>query len=178
MAELAGRGVRVRILTNSLAATNVKAVHAGYARRRERLLRAGVTLYELKPTAATQESSEHDQPWFGSGSLSALHAKTLAVDGDRGFVGSYNFDPRSELLNTEMGLVINSPMLAHRLAQTFDNVVPLVAYEVRLAPDGHGLQWIDRTSAGEARYDTEPEAGWLLRLGINVLKALPIEWLL
>jgi putative cardiolipin synthase len=177
LAALAARGVKVRILTNSLAATDVKAVHSGYAKRREDLLRAGVTLYELKPTAA-QESNEHEQPWFGFGSESALHAKTFAVDRNHGFVGSFNFDPRSELLNTEMGLVIESPSLAQRLSETFDTAVPLVAYEVRLAPDGRGLQWIERTASGETRYDTEPGASWFLRRRIDMLSVLPIEWLL
>jgi cardiolipin synthase C len=177
LAMLANRGVKVRILTNSLAATDVKPVHAGYAKRRKDLLRAGVTLYELKPTAA-QESYEHSQPWFGSGSLSALHAKTLAVDRSRAFVGSFNFDPRSALLNTEMGLVIDSPTLAGRLAETFDTAVPLVAYEVRLAPDGQSLYWIERTASGEVRYDTEPGTSWFLRLGVDMLRGLPIDWLL
>jgi putative cardiolipin synthase len=177
LVALANRGVKVRILTNSLASADVKAVHAGYAKRRKDLLQAGITLYELKPTAAL-ESHEHDQPWFGSASLAALHAKTLAVDRRRGFVGSFNFDPRSALLNTEMGLVIDSPTLAGRLAQTFDNVVPRVAYEVRLASDGRSLQWIERTATGEVRYDTEPGTTWALRLRIDMLQVVPIEWLL
>ncbi len=177
LAALARRGVKVRILTNSLASTDVKAVHAGYAKRREDLLRAGVLLYELKPTA-TGEAHEHNLPWFGSGELSALHAKTLAVDRSRGFVGSFNFDPRSELLNTEMGLVIDSPTLAARLAGTFDTVVPRVAYEARLAPDGERVQWIDRSASGEARYDAEPQTSPLLRFGIDMLGILPIEGLL
>jgi putative cardiolipin synthase len=100
------------------------------------------------------------------------------VDGNRGFVGSFNFDPRSQLLNTEMGLVIDSSTLAERLAQAFDDVVPRLAYEVRLAPDGRGLQWIERTATGEVHYDTEPETGRFLRFGIDVLKVLPIDWLL
>ena len=177
LAALAKRGVKVRVLTNSLAASDVKFVHAGYAKRRLDLVRAGVTLYELKPTAVA-ESHEHDLPWFGSGSLSALHAKTVAVDRRRGFVGSFNFDPRSESLNTEMGLVIDSPALARRVAETFDQFVPRVAYEVRLAPDGRSLVWIERTGSGEIRYDTEPETHGFLRLGIELLELLPIDWLL
>jgi putative cardiolipin synthase len=177
LAALASRGVKVRILTNSLASNDVKAVHAGYAKRREDLLRAGVTLYELKPTAA-QQSYEHDVPWFGSGSSSALHAKTFAVDRSHGFVGSFNFDPRSELLNTEMGLVIDSPTLAERLVRTFDTVVPLAAYEVRLGSNGRSLQWIERTTSGEVRYDIEPGTTWFLRSRVDMLKILPIEWLL
>ena len=177
LAALANRGVKVRILTNSLASNDVKAVHVGYAKRRKDLLRAGVTLYELKPTAA-QQSVEQDLPWFGSGSSSALHAKTFAVDRSRGFVGSFNFTPRSELLNTEMGLVIDSRTLAERLAEIFDTVVPLVAYEVRLSSDDRTLYWIERTGSGEVRYDTEPGTSWFLRSRVDMLGILPIEWLL
>jgi putative cardiolipin synthase len=177
LAALASRGVKVRILTNSLASNDVKAVHAGYAQRRADLLRAGVTLYELKPTL-TQPSLEQDVPWFGSGSSSALHAKTFAVDRSRGFVGSFNFTPRSELLNTEMGLVIDSRTLAERLAESFDTVVPLVAYEVRLSSDDRTLYWIERTASGEVRYDTEPGTSWFLRSRVDMLRILPIEWLL
>jgi putative cardiolipin synthase len=177
LAALASRGVKVRILTNSLASTDVKAVHAGYAKRRKDLLRAGVALYELKPTAA-QQAQENDVPWFGSGSSSALHAKTFAVDRSRVFVGSFNFDPRSQLLNTEMGLVIDSPTFAERLAGTFDTVVPLVAYEVRLTSDDRTLYWIERTASGEVRYDIEPGTTWFLRSRVDMLSVLPIEWLL
>jgi cardiolipin synthase C len=167
----------VRILTNSLASNDVKAVHSGYAERRGDLLRAGLTLYELKPAAAL-EPNPHAESWFASSSPSALHAKTLAVDRQRGFVGSFNFDPRSMLSNTEMGLVIDSPKLARRFARTFDSLVPEIAYEVRLAPDDQGLLWIERTAAGEIRYNVEPGTSPFLRFGVDLLKLLPIEGLL
>ncbi len=176
LAALAGRGVTVRILTNSLAASDVSAVHAGYAKRREALLRAGVQLYELKPTAG--QALPDSRTGMGSSSSSGLHAKTFAVDGERIFVGSFNFDPRSALLNTEMGLVIESPALARMLAQGFDAQVPLLAYEVRLAPDGRGLQWVERSAAGEKVFDTEPDTSAMRRLGVGVMSVLPIEWLL
>jgi putative cardiolipin synthase len=176
LVALAGRGVTVRILTNSLAASDVSAVHAGYAKRREALLRAGVRLYELKPTAG-QELPD-SRTGLGSSSSSGLHAKTFAVDGERIFIGSFNFDPRSALLNTEMGLVIDSPVLARGLAEGFDTQVPLLAYEVRLAPDGRSLHWVERSAAGQKVFDTEPEASAMRRLGVGVMSALPIEWLL
>jgi putative cardiolipin synthase len=172
---LARRGVKVRILTNSLEATDVSPVHAGYAKRRRELLLAGVQLYELK-RAAIEDDPEAKRKLGGSSSAS-LHAKTFAIDRNRVFVGSFNFDQRSALLNTELGLVIDSPPLAQRLAAEFDTAVPRVAYEVRLAPDG-GLEWIDRTPAGEIRFDTEPGAGALKRGWIQFLSVLPIEWLL
>jgi putative cardiolipin synthase len=175
LAELARTGVTVRILTNSLAGSDVSAVHAGYAKRRVDLLRAGVRLFELKPTAGVRPA---DQPGVGSSSSSGLHAKTFAVDRRRVFIGSFNFDPRSARLNTELGLVIDSVDLAQRLQATFDREFPQVAYEVRLADDGTSLQWIDRSATGEQRFSTEPGTGWWKRFKVDVLSVLPIEWLL
>ena len=176
LAAVAKRGVTVRILTNSLAASDEKSVHSGYAKRRRDLLQAGVRLYEIKPTA-TRKTSESDSR-FGSGSSSGLHAKTLAVDSQRIFVGSFNFDQRSAHLNTEMGVVLSNPVLAQGLTRFFDVEVPMLAYEVRLAADGKSLEWIERTASGEKRYDTEPETSWSTRMGVDLLSILPIEWLL
>jgi putative cardiolipin synthase len=176
LAEVARRGVRVRILTNSLAASDVSAVHAGYMKRRRDLLSAGVKLYELKPHAATAQVEESRA---GSSGASGLHAKTYAVDGTKIFVGSFNFDPRSARLNTELGVVIESAALAGRLVTAFDTIVPQRAYEVRLAPEGDGLQWIERSAAGEEqRYDHDPQTSGLKRFGVQILSILPIEWLL
>jgi putative cardiolipin synthase len=107
-----------------------------------------------------------------------LHAKTFAVDGRRVFVGSFNFDPRSARLNTEMGVVIDSPALARQLAERFDTAAPLVAYEVRLGPDGRSLEWIERTAAGETRHDTEPGTTWFQRRSVDVLSIFPVDWML
>jgi len=172
----AGRGVRVRILTNSLASSDEPAVHAGYAKRRGDLLRAGVRLYELKPTAATEAQAKRDG--FEPKGSAGLHAKTFAVDGARIFVGSFNMDQRSMHLNTEMGVVLDSPALAQALGQTFDRTIPEVAYEVRLDSDGRTPYWIERTANGEVRHDTEPATTAWQRMGVEVLSILPIEWLL
>src|SRR5262249_26076544 len=115
------RGVKVRVLTNSLAATDVAPVHAGYAKYRERLLRAGVRLYELKPTAQESPGAH------GGGSDASLHAKAFATDRARIFVGSFNLDPRSARLNTEMGIVMESPPLASALSNALDRQLPQVA---------------------------------------------------
>jgi putative cardiolipin synthase len=111
-------------------------------------------------------------------SSSGLHAKTLAVDSRRIFVGSFNFDQRSARLYTEMGLVLNNPVLAQDLTRFFDVEVPTLAYEVRLAPDRNNLEWIERTASGEKHYDTEPETDLSTRMGVELLSILPIEWLL
>ena len=176
LVDLARRGVQVSILTNSLAASDVSAVHAGYAKRRADLLRAGVRLYELKPSANADLSAQTGG--LGSSSSAGLHAKTFAVDRERVFVGSFNFDMRSALLNTEMGLVVDSPALGQQFADGFEGDVPRVAYEVVLAPDGKSLQWIERSPEGERRYDTEPGTTALKRMGVGVMSVLPIEWLL
>lgn len=176
LAKVARSGVKVRLLTNSLAATDESAVHAGYAKHRLALLQAGVRIYELMPTAM-KNTLEHTGR-FGVSSSSALHAKTFALDQSRIFVGSFNFDLRSARLNTEMGLVIDSAALSKQLAAFFDGTVPKVAYEVRLTPDGQALQWVEWTPSGEVRYDTDPGTSWFLRAKVNVLSVLPIDWLL
>ncbi|CAH2795125.1 MAG: Cardiolipin synthase (EC phosphatidylethanolamine-utilizing, bacterial type ClsC [uncultured Paraburkholderia sp.] len=112
--QLAASGVSVRVLTNALEATDVSAVHSGYAKRRVALLKGGVQLYELWRVASadsrgTNRTTNKDGAKTGSGgpfgsSGSSLHAKTLAVDSQRVFIGSFNFDPRSAHLNTELGL--------------------------------------------------------------------------
>jgi cardiolipin synthase C len=97
---MAGRGVKIRVLTNALEATDVPAVHAGYAKRRKALLDAGIALFELmRPSHASQFKKAE---FVSSSSGSSLHAKTFAVDGEQVFIGSFNFDPRSSELNTEM----------------------------------------------------------------------------
>ena len=93
------------------------------------------------------------------------------------FVGSFNFDPRSAQLNTEMGLVIESPALARQLAERFDTSMLMVAYEVRLGPDGESLEWIERTAAGETRYDTEPGTSWPRRMSVDFLSIFPVDWM-
>jgi putative cardiolipin synthase len=176
LAELASRGVSVRVLTNALATTDVAPVHAGYASRRCALLRAGVRLYELKASAAVEGTAP--KPHFGSSSSVELHAKTFAVDRARIFVGSFNFDQRSAYLNTEMGIVIDSAVLASRLASAFDADAARTAYEVRVASDGRCPVWIDHTAAGDVVHDVEPGTSAGQRALIELLQALPIEWLL
>jgi putative cardiolipin synthase len=171
LTALAESGVRVRVLTNSLAATDVSPVHAGYAKYREELLRAGVRLFELKPNVEDVKTKDKGR---GAGNSDAsLHAKTFGVDRSRIFVGSFNFDPRSARLNTEMGIVVESQTLASRLSEALDRDMANVAYEVRLSSDG-SLAWVER----DVRHTSEPGAGVLKRLWIGFLSILPIEWLL
>lgn len=185
LAAMASAGVRITALTNSLEATDVPAVHAGYARRRVALLRAGIALYEFKrgvdPRAGRTHglhgsggSGRHGAP--GSSSAS-LHTKAFTVDGERVFVGSFNFDPRSARLNTEMGLVIDSPALAQSMIEVLDRHLADGAYRVRLGDRGK-LQWVEMLDGGEVVHDTEPGRTFWRRVGVSILSLLPIEWLL
>ena len=168
-------GVRVAVLTNALEATDVLAVHAGYAKRRHALLRAGVKLYELRRSWPARRRWWRAQGFHGS-SASSLHAKTFSVDRRRLFIGSFNFDQRSVRLNTEMGFVIDSTAMAAASADTFVHSVPENAYEVRL--HGHRLEWIERNDGAETVHRHEPGSTFWQRAYVTVLGWLPIDWLL
>ncbi len=174
--ELADRGVRVDILTNALEATDVAAVHAGYAKHREPLLEAGVRLYELK-RLAPRPAGEPEVPLRGSSSATSLHAKTFSVDRSRLFVGSFNFDPRSARLNTEIGFVIDSPKLAGQLDDAFLQRIPASAYQVQLGKDGR-LFWTEQRDGQTIFHDAEPGASLWQRFVVWLLSLLPIDSLL
>jgi cardiolipin synthase C len=175
---LAERGVKVTVLTNSLEATDVVPVHAGYAKRRKSLLEAGTALYELRRLSPDTWGVKHVGLGGSTGSsASGLHAKTFSVDRSRVFIGSFNFDPRSAKLNTEMGVVIDSPALAQRIAAAFDSSIPANAYAVRLS-DAGGLYWLECRDGQCVRHDTEPGTSFWQRAGVWFLSLLPIDWLL
>ncbi len=170
-ATLEARGVEVRMLTNSLEATDVLPVHSGYAKRREAMLASGVALFELR-RLATPDTPD-DLGIFGSSGAS-LHAKTFAVDGARIFIGSFNFDPRSMQLNTEMGLLIDSKALANGLHAAFDGAFSGLAWRVE-AQNGE-LAWVD-PAAGTLTTE-EPGSSTFRSLALKVVGWLPVEWLL
>jgi putative cardiolipin synthase len=195
LCALAGGGVAVSVLTNSFAATDVALVHAGYAPSRKTLLDAGVRLFEMCGTA--RDVPDHKarrrgnrlgigSTLRGSGtgrlaalrsSASTLHAKTFAVDRERLFIGSFNLDPRSIELNTELGFVIDSPELAGRIADAFGDTIPAAAYEVVLAP-GDRLAWRESRGVSTILHDREPNMTALDHAVIGVAEHLPIRWLL
>ncbi len=180
---LARSGVRVRVLTNSLAATDITAVHAGYAPLRRTLLQAGVVLYELRPVPGSPGIGEgpppQDETRRGGVTRSAasLHTKIFAVDGERVYIGSFNLDPRSTWLNTENGVVIESRALAQRIDEAFATFVPLRHWRVVLGDDG-ALEWIEKGATGNRVWRTEPGTDWCTRLWIDFLSLLPIDGLL
>ncbi len=174
-ASLAQQGVRLCVLTNALAATDVTAVHAGYAQYRQPLLEHGVTLFEMRREATPGRPKEKAGPFGSSGS--SLHAKTFAVDGKRVFVGSFNFDPRSALLNTELGFVIESEAMAQAMSDAFDRKIPEEAYRLELDDKGD-LVWLEQHAGQTQVWTTEPDSTFWKRLYVGALSLLPIEPLL
>ena len=173
--DWAGRGVRLRILTNSLAANDPGIAHAGYAARRRALLAGGVEIFELKRGTLDPHLGEVERGYASSGAT--LHAKAAAIDERRLFVGSLNLDQRSAYLNTEMGIVVENPTLARALHRMFDERLAEHAFAVRLGPDGR-LVWLEQTAGGEVRHTREPDAGLWRSLGAGLGRLLPIDWLL
>tara|TARA_R110001599_G_scaffold230033_1_gene429275 strand:+ start:1754 stop:3298 length:1545 start_codon:yes stop_codon:yes gene_type:complete len=171
-AALEKDGVSVRMLTNSLEATNMLPVHAGYSKRREDLLRAGVGLFELRAQSGGASALGILRPLGSSGSH--LHAKTFAVDGDRIFVGSFNFDPRSATLNTEMGLLIESTRMAEAMHDAFDDGLNDLAWRIELRD--RQTVWI--SPFDETVTHIEPGSTPAKRLALAVIGWLPVEWLL
>ncbi|MCC7274393.1 MAG: phospholipase D family protein [Alphaproteobacteria bacterium] len=168
LAALVARGVDVAVLTNSLAATDVAAVHGAYARYRRPLLEAGVRLYELQPYVRGRRISV-----FGSSGAS-LHTKAFTVDGRAGFVGSFNFDPRSASLNTEMGVLFEHPGLAAEMRDRFRQETAAEA-SYALSLSGSGLQW-DCIRDGQRRsFRRDPNAGPGRRILAGLVGLLPIQ---
>jgi putative cardiolipin synthase len=176
LADLARGGTRVRILTNSQDATDVIVVHSAYVKYRPELLRSGVELYELKPAFSTEAEPGRLDP--SAPSRASLHSKTMAVDEERIFIGSFNFDPRSLHLNTEMGVLIESPRMAAGLAHAFVQDFPKASYRPRLTERGT-LVWEEIAADGtRILHANEPGSGPISRLLLRFLGLLPIEWLL
>ncbi|RKE35066.1 putative cardiolipin synthase [Paraburkholderia sp. BL23I1N1] len=172
-----GRGVRVTVLTNSLAATDVAAVHAGYQRYRKDLLAAGVRLYELKPVA-TDSAADKKKLIFGS-SKASLHAKTYVFDRQSIFIGSMNLDPRSSNLNTEIGVLCESEAAARQVIDDVEPKLDRIAWRVEQRTDASGntrIVWIDTGADGTVtELDKEPGVSVLRRIDIWFLSLLPIE---
>jgi len=167
---LAEKGVNVRILTNSLDSTDVEPVHGHYARYREELLGAGVELWELRP-----DNERPDRDWIGLGhSLSGLHTKAFAIDRRYLFVGSFNWDPRSANINTEMGILLDAPAFAQEAVRGLHEKLPRAAYRLHLNEDGE-IEWLARREDGVwVAYGSEPsDSGWR-SFRTNVYGILPI----
>jgi len=168
--EIRAKGVRVVVLTNSLASTNHVAVHSGYAPYRKALLEAGVELREVKvDSVATQGDAAP-----GSSERLTLHTKAIVVDRQVLFVGSLNLDPRSIDINTEMGLFVDSAEIASQFAEQIDADLPPFTYRVVVDDNGR-IEWRYEAESEVSTYDREPDTGFWRRFKAGFYRMLPIE---
>ena len=158
--DLHKRGVKITILTNSLASNDEPVVHTGYSRYRAALLKAGVDLYELSPTRILQNK----RLMFPGASLGRLHAKTAVIDRSIVFIGSMNLDPRSASKNTELGIIAECPPLAKEVIRVIHISKLQSAYRLRFGPDGESLQWLTMDDDGEVVLIAEPDTTLFTRL--------------
>ena len=173
MRELVARGVHIRIITNSLASTDAPLVHNGYARYRVALLRMGVELSEVRPRLGQKRVRFHP---FRSANAS-LHAKTLVIDRRTVFIGSLNMDGRSKHFNSELGLVVRSPEIAHQVVSLLDDISADGSYRLSLDAAGH-IVWSSGEGSEEKVWHNEPETTRWQRVTIKLLAPFAPEELL
>ena len=169
--ELQARGVDVTIVTNSLAANNQATVHGGYAPSRKPLLKAGIKLYEVRADADVSGS----EFMAASGAKATLHTKAFVVDRKEVFIGSFNFDPRSANINTELGVIIRSGEIGEELTNAVNANIAGQTFEVFLNEKGQ-LRWRAYDDDGnEVIYDKEPQTTWGQRFAAGFYRILPIR---
>jgi len=167
-ARLVDRGVNIRILTNSLMTNNHIAAHSGYIKFRKKVLQLGVHLFEMHHAANLRNL--YDTPPVSSGIL-GLHAKTVIIDRKKVFIGSLNFDPRAIFLNSEMGLLIDSPELAGQVSQWFKQLIaPANSWRLSLTQNNK-ICW----SSDLGEFTKEPMRDIQQKLRLLLLYMLPIE---
>ena len=170
IAELQRSGVDVTVITNSLAANNQSSVHGGYAPSRKPLLKSGVKIFEVRADADVSGS----EIVAASGAKATLHTKAFIVDRREIFIGSFNFDPRSANINTELGVIIRSPELAAQSAKHIDAALAKQTYEVFLNEKGK-LRWRGLENGQEVIFDKEPQTTWSQRFSAGFMRILPIR---
>ena len=176
--DLRKRDVRIRILTNSLESTPEPVAQSGYMRYRVPLLEDGVELYEVRSRLGNARGSGESSAATRSGNY-ALHAKLFVFDRQRLYIGSMNFDPRSHRLNTEVGLIIDSPELARQTAARFEAIaIPANSYVPTLRGDPTGgppkLIWRTREDGNDIQYDLEPARSLWERMEVEWFSLLPL----
>ncbi len=165
------KGIKVRVITNSLASTDGIMAQSGYARQRYNLLKGGVELYELKPRAKSKASRSLSR---SAEAKSALHAKTYIFDRKEVYIGSFNFDPRSAKINTELGVVCEIPAMAEYIAtELFDKNIKEAAYQASLQDDE--VVWLDTINDQVIVHEVQPETSWWRRFNLSLYSILPIE---
>jgi len=177
--DLRERNVHVRVLTNSLESSTVLLAQAGYMHYRIPILESGVELYEIRSLLGNSRGSGQTAAISRYGNYS-LHAKLFVFDRQRLFIGSMNFDQRSMHLNTEIGLIIDSPVLAQQIAARFDAMVqPINSYMLELHTNDGGrspsILWRTQEDTKTIEYDTEPARSNWQRVKVNILTLLPMD---
>ena len=165
--DLVEKGVRVVLLTNSLASNNHVPVHSAYSRYRRDVIRAGVEVYEMRANAAREMSGDENAP-----DALTLHTKAILIDQRYLFIGSLNLDPRSIQINAEMGLVIDSETMARRYTQNGNERLLALTYRV-IENDKGKLEWHGRIDGKEVVETKEPLTGWWLRFKAWFTKIAP-----
>ena len=174
VAEMTGRGVRVRILTNSLRSNNHTTVHAHYKKYRKAMIEAGVELHELRPDPEILERHKHGEK-RAAGSRAGLHTKSFVVDRRLSMIGSYNMDPRSRIWNSEIGLLIDSEEFAETVLEVMEtDLDPANSYRVTLDEKGN-LVWTAKGPDGPATWHKEPETTAWQRFTSRFLRWIPME---
>lgn len=168
--DLQTSGIDVTVITNSLAANNQFTVHSGYSPSRKPLLEAGVKIWEVRPDATIAGTEFID----ASGATATLHTKAFIVDRRELFIGSFNFDPRSANINTELGVVIKDPEMSTFFAERLDAAYQEFAYQVFLNEKGK-VRWRGWEDSKEVIFDKEPETSWWTRFKAGFVKILPIK---
>jgi len=170
ISELQRSGVDVTIVTNSLAANNQSSVHGGYAPSRKPLLKSGVKIYEVRPDADVSRT----ELVASSGAKATLHTKAFIIDRRELFIGSFNFDPRSANINTELGVIIRSPEMANQSANSLTAALAEQTYEVFLNEKGK-LRWRGIENGQEVIHEKEPQTTWSQRFAAGFMRILPIR---
>ncbi|MCF9046487.1 phospholipase D-like domain-containing protein [Acinetobacter nectaris] len=180
LSKMSKEGVQVRVLTNSFKANDVWLVHAFYSKYRQELLKNGVQLYEFLPVLNykdlkpyTRSLSREAKISLKSLSRSSLHAKMMAVD-DQVFIGSFNLDPRSAKLNSEIGVLLNSPTLANEIHDTLSQNIDAYSYQLKLTPNNK-ITWTKQIPTGSIIFTKEPKMSWWQHDGLQMISWLPIE---
>jgi len=168
LSELQARGVDVTVITNSLAANNQFMVHGGYSPSRKPLVGAGVKIYEVRPDVDVSGTEFVN----ASGAKATLHTKSFIVDRSHVFIGSFNFDPRSANLNTELGVIIHNPDLAEHYLKMIDQRLKHDTYEVFLNEKGK-VRWRSYVDGQEVIYDKEPDTTWGQRFSAGFARIVP-----
>ena len=172
----ADAGVDVRLLTNSLEATDVPVVHGGYAPYRKALLEHGVKLYELRRQPGSSGGSGPHLFKHGMSSDSSLHSKAMIFDQQKSFIGSFNFDPRSGLWNTEVGVLVDSPELAAEARKlALQGMAPALSYEPKL--EQGQIVWVTEDNGQLHTLHREP-GNWWRRLNAWFSKRVGLERML